>query len=177
MLPTRVWKTGTPALSAAVLDARVKPRAQFGKALPDRGVANAFQRFNAGDHGQGVAGKRARLVHGAQRGDHLHDLPLAAIGADGQAAADDLAQSRQIGRDAVERLRAAAMDAEAGHHLVEDEQRAVCGRHLAQPLQKTVGRRDQAHIAGHRLDDDGGDAVRKLRQTARARSRDRCSAR
>ena len=48
----------------------------------------------------------------------------AAEGRERQAAADDLAEDRQVGRDAVALLRAAARDAEAGDHLVEDEQRA-----------------------------------------------------
>ena len=56
----------------------------------------------------------------------------AAVGADGEAAADDLAERGHVGLHAVERLRAAERDAEAGHDLVEDEHRAVRARQLAQ---------------------------------------------
>ena len=60
-----------------------------------------------GRHRQRVAGERPRLVHGAGRGDELHDLAPSAVGAHGQPAADHLAERRQVGRDAVQRLRAA----------------------------------------------------------------------
>ena len=43
----------------------------------------------------------------------------------GQAAADDFAERGEVGLDVVELLRAAEGEAEAGHDLVEDEQRAV----------------------------------------------------
>ena len=48
-----------------------------------------------------------------------------AVRADGQSAADDLAQAGQVGRDAEALLGAAARDAETGDDLVEDQQRAV----------------------------------------------------
>ena len=50
-----------------------------------------------------------------------------------------------------------AEPAEAGDDLVEDQQDAVLGRDLAQLLQITLGRRQDAGRARHRLDDDGGD--------------------
>ena len=65
----------------------------------------------------------------------------AAVSADGQAAADDLAERGDVGRDAVQLLRAAAREAEAGHHLVEDEQRAVAPRELAQRFEEARARR------------------------------------
>jgi hypothetical protein len=54
-----------------------------------------------------------------------HDVGPAAEGRRRQPAAHDLAEGEQVGRDAVEAVPAGAGDAEAGHHLVEDEQRAV----------------------------------------------------
>ncbi len=63
-------------------------------------------------------------------------LAPAAVGADRQPAADDLAQAGQVGRDAEERLGAAVGDAEAGDHLVEDEQAAGASRELAQRRQE-----------------------------------------
>ena len=54
------------------------------------------------------------------------------------------------------------MDAEAGHHLVEDEQRPVRGRQVAQALEEAVHREDEAHVPGDRLDDDRRDLARVL---------------
>ena len=54
------------------------------------------------------------------------------------------------------------MDAEAGHHLVEDEQRPVRGRQVAQALEEAFHREDEAHVPGDRLDDDRGDLARVL---------------
>ena len=56
----------------------------------------------------------------------------------------------------------AAGAAEAGHHLVEDQQDAVPVADLADRLQVAVGRRDDAVRARHRLEDDRGDGVRPL---------------
>ena len=61
---------------------------------------------------------------------------------------------------------AAVAEAEAGDHLVEDEERAVLPRELAQALQEAGRRRHDAHVPGDRLDDDGGDLVRGARRRA-----------
>ena len=58
----------------------------------------------------------------------VHDRRRTTIGGRGQAAADDLAQNGQVGRDAVALLRPAERQAEAGHHLVEDQQGAMLAR-------------------------------------------------
>ena len=89
----------------------------------------------------------------------MHDLPFAAIRADGQSAADHLAQRGQIGLDIVKRLRATLVDAETCHHLIEDQDRAFALGDPSQAFQKSRLRRDNAHIAGHRLDDDARDLV------------------
>ena len=46
--------------------------------------------------------------------------------------------------------------AETGDDLIEDQQDAVLGGDLAQPLQVALGRRQDARGSRHRLDDDGG---------------------
>ena len=51
------------------------------------------------------------------------------------------------------------MHAEAGHHLVEDQHRAVPIAKLAQALQESRPRRDEVHVACDRLDDHAGDLV------------------
>ena len=91
----------------------------------------------------------------------LHDVGAAAVRADRQAAADDLAEAGQIGPDAEERLRAAGRRAEAGDHLVEDQQDAVRVQRSRRPVEEAVGGRHDAHVAGDRLDDDGGDRCRR----------------
>ena len=58
----------------------------------------------------------------------VHDVGAAADRGEREAAADDLAEDREVGRDAEPALRAAGPDAEAGDHLVEHEERAVRGR-------------------------------------------------
>ena len=73
----------------------------------------------------GIAAERSGLIDRAERGEEVHDVGSSAEGAAGQAAADDLAEGGQVGLDAVELLRAAEGEAEAGHDLVEDEERAV----------------------------------------------------
>ena len=87
----------------------------------------------------------------------VHDPGRGAIGRGGQAAADDLAQGRQVGRDSVPSLGTAVGDPEAGHDLVEDEHRAVLLGQLAEGLEVAGPGRDQAHVAGDRLEQDRGD--------------------
>src|SRR4030095_5933110 len=53
-------------------------------------------------------------------------------------------------------------DAEPRDDLVEDEYRVVDARDLAEPFEETRARRDHAHVAGDRLDDDGGDLAPAL---------------
>ncbi len=116
-----------------------------------------MQRRQARRHCNRVARERPRLIDRPGRGDHVHEVGAAAVSPDGQPAADDLAERRQIGPDAVKLLRPAARGAETGHDLVEDQQRAVRRGDLAKPGEESVGRRDHAHVPGDRLDNDGGD--------------------
>ena len=110
-------------------------------------------------HGDRIAGERARLVDRPQRRDLLHDRAPAAERAHRHAAADHLAQRRQVRRDAVQALHAARVDAKARHHLVEDQHHAVTVAQRAQPGQEPRPRNDQVHVAGDRLDDHAGDVV------------------
>ena len=81
-----------------------------------------------GAHRQRIAGQRAGLVDGSAGRDVTHDVAPAAIGGDREPAADHFAQRGEVGLDVVELLSAAGRHAEAGHHLVEDQQRIVCRR-------------------------------------------------
>ena len=94
-----------------------------GEQLVGLGVEQV-ERGQAGGGRQRVPGQRAGLVHGPERRQHAHDVGPAAERADRQAAADHLAEAGEVGADAEQLLGAAAGDAEAGDHLVEDQQRA-----------------------------------------------------
>src|SRR3546814_2207966 len=71
-----------------------------------------FEHRQAGGHRNRVAAERTGLVDRPARCDLLHQFTAAAVGAHRHAAADDLAEGRQVGRDAIARLRAAERDAE-----------------------------------------------------------------
>jgi len=66
----------------------------------------------------------------------------------------------------------AAGAAEAGLHLVDDEKDPLAVADRAQPLHELGGRRDEAALPLHRLDDDGGHSLgRDLASRATARAR------
>src|SRR5205823_15133297 len=71
--------------------------------------------------------------------------------------AQDFSQTGQIGQHMEALLRAAKRDAKTADHLVEDQDRAVLARDLAQVLKKTGVGRDDAHVARDWLDDHGRD--------------------
>ena len=125
MLPTRADLVGDPGLGGRRAQAGFQPRAELLEALVRRVVAQRAERARAGGRGQRIAAERAGLKHLAGRQHVVHDLGAAAVGPDGQAAADDLAERRQVGLDAQPLLRPAIGHAEAGHHFVADQQRAV----------------------------------------------------
>ena len=80
-----------------------------------------------------------------------HEVAAAAEGAHGQAAADHLAETPQVGAYPVELRGAAARQPEAGDDLVEDQQRPGTVACRPQALQETRRRRHQSHVGGHRL--------------------------
>src|SRR4030095_16584606 len=109
-----------------------------------------------------ISRQRPGLVHGAERGHMAHEAARSAVGAHRESTPDHLAEARQVGADAVELLRAAVRDAESRDDLVEDEHALVGERDLAQPLEEAGTGRYHAHVAGNRLDDDGGDLAPAL---------------
>ena len=70
-----------------------------------------------------------------------------AIGRDGKASADHFAEGAEVGLDVVELLGASGGDAEAGHHFVEDQKRAVLLRDVAEGFEEAGLGRDAAHVA------------------------------
>jgi hypothetical protein len=74
-----------------------------------------------------------------------------------KAPADDLAQTGHVGCHSIVTLGPAQGNPKPGHHLVEDQHAPVLVADLAQPLQEALDGGNTVHVAGHRLDDDGGD--------------------
>ena len=130
--------------------------AQF---VMEAGAADQAQRGQARGHRQWIARQGAGLVDRAKRRDVLHDGALAAKAADRHAAADDLAERRQVRSHAVVGLGAAEGDAETGHHFVEDQHHAIRVTQGAQAFEEAWCRGNAVHVAGDRLDDDAGDLL------------------
>ena len=118
-----------------------------GQLFVEAGALDDFQRFQAGRHGHGVARQSARLIHAAQRRNAVHDFFFSAHGRHGHPAADDFAHRGHVGRDAVQRLRAAQRHAEACHHLVVNQHCAVLCGGLAQGSDEFGAGAHQVHIA------------------------------
>src|SRR5690606_13399607 len=91
----------------------------------------------------------------------VHVLALAGDYANRIAATDHLAVRAQVGLDAEQTLRAGRVRTEAGHDLVEDQQRAGFPGYLAQFAQELHGLEIRAP-ALHGLHQHRGDLVRAL---------------
>ena len=104
--------------------ALLEPRTGHLQLLVHRPVAQPPQHGEPGRGRQRVPGQRPGLVHVADGGEALHHVRPAAERRERKSAADDLPEDGQIRRHAVALLGTAARDAEAGDHLVEDEERA-----------------------------------------------------
>src|SRR5207244_12646623 len=101
--------------------------------------------------------QRSRLIHRAGWRETLHQVAPTPEGGERQSTADDLAEAGEIGSDPVPALRPAPADPEPGDDLVEQEE-CTCPRGLlAQRLEEPRRGRNYPHVAGYRLDDDGGD--------------------
>ena len=74
---------------------------------------------------------------------------------DGQAAADNLAEGREVGRDVLALPNTAGSHPKSGHHLIKDQNAAVALGCLAQCRQKSGQRQHEPHVADVRLDDHG----------------------
>jgi hypothetical protein len=81
-------------------------------------------------------------------------IGAATVGRRRQAATHDLAERDEISGDAVASLRSRPPDTKPRHHLVENEERTVRFAPRAEAFEKACLRRDAAHVAGDRLDDD-----------------------
>ena len=93
-----------------------------------------------------------------ERIEEPHDLALAADGAERQTAADELAEHRQIGRDAQRLLQPTARHAE-GLHFIEHEDGAGRVRRLDDFAEELRLRTQHAARAEHRLEKNTGDVA------------------
>ena len=122
-------------------------------------LAEFFERGRACRDCQRIAGECAGLKDLARWEHVVQHVAAATVRAQRQSAADDLAECGEVGRDAQDLLRAAERQPEAGHHLVEDQKRAVLVCQPPRGVEKLLRRHDQPHVADHRFHDDGGDGV------------------
>ena len=164
-----------PALAAAPARRRIREIGRGVQPLVKAGNRDQIERCESGSHRHRVAGQCARLVNRAERSEPLHDVAAAAERAHRHAAADDLAERREIRAYAVQLLRAAKGHPKTGHDFIEDQQRAAVVALGAQSLEKTRDRRYAVHIAGDGFDDDAGDLSRRSAGTPRAPDPHRCN--
>ena len=116
----------------------------------------------ASRHRDRIARKRPCLVNTAERCNLPHYIQTAAISAHRHAAADNLPEGRQIGLDAVQTLRAVDAHAESRHDLVHNQERAMLLGLCGKRLQELGLRGNDAHVAGHRFNDDARNLVADL---------------
>ena len=124
-----------------------------------RPARRAVERRAARGDRERVPAQRAGLVDVAGGRDPLHQRQRPAERRRRQPAAQDLAHHGQVRQHAGQLLRAARRDAEAGDHLVEDQQRVVAGAEVAQQLEEAGRGRDQAHVGRIGLDQHRGELV------------------
>ena len=152
---------GTPMPVVERLQPRARALAEPEDVLVHGLALELLDRRERGRGRRGMAVERAGEERGLPgRGrEEVHQLGLAAERRDGPAVRHRLAERRQVGRHAGDRLVAAEPVAEARDHLVEDEHGAVLRRELAQPLQEAGLRQHGADVVGDQLEDDRGDVV------------------
>ena len=134
------------------------------------GLVQTVQRRETRRRRERVPGQGPRLVDGPGRGEQPHQVLATAEGADGKAAADHLPEGHQVRGPAavraVDPVVALARRAEAGEHLIADQQRAGGVRGLGQEAVEAdpvlLERRHHAHVRGRGLGDDRGDLLTPL---------------
>ena len=82
------------------------------------------------------------------------NVALTADGGDRKTVGHRFAHRRQVRRHAAHCLVPADVVAEAGDHLVEDQDNALAVAHRAQTLQKSLLRHQAADVVRNRLQDD-----------------------
>src|SRR6185369_3995598 len=90
----------------------------------------------------------------------IHDFGASPKRTDRQATPDNFAKASEVGRNAEPCLGSAEIEAEAGHHFIEDEERLVFPRNFQEKLQITGLWNVEARVTGNRFQDDSGNFSR-----------------
>src|SRR5690349_11610935 len=156
---------GEAVVAYRLADARGGALAVLLDVLVRRGGSHLGQHGPGGGHGQGVPVEGAdHLV--AAVGHVAHDLPGAADGGHGHAAAERLGQGDQVGLDALGPRDATGADGEAGLDLVEGEQGPVFVEQFPECGEVAGPGLDDPGVHHHRLEDHAGDLVFMLLEQA-----------
>ena len=123
------------------------------------GLGKEPKRLDAGGHRKGISRQGACLIDGSDGSDFLHDLTSAAESPYRQTAANHFAEACKVWFDLVALLSASVRYAEAGHHLVEDEDDAVLIADPPEAFEKSRFGRHAAHVPCHRLDNNACDLL------------------
>ena len=173
--PNAFTCSATPASRAASARPGGEPRAERREARVElrRELVEAPE---SGGHRQRIARQRARLIHRTGRRDELHQIRAAAVGADRQPAADDLAEAGQIRLDAGRapaRRPATARNPEITSSKISSAPAAAQTSRSARRKPSAGGTTPMLPAIGSTI--TRGDVVRGSRRTAAAPTRGRCS--
>ena len=113
-------------------------------------------------HGNWVTGEGTRLINRTGWRQRIHHVTSTAEGAYRHTAADDFAKAGQIRHHVVVGLRPSQRHAEAGHHFIDNQQRAELVTQRAQARQEISLRWNAVHVAGNRFNDDAGNILWEL---------------
>ena len=138
----------------ALLEAR-GPLGQSGVRL-DREVLEGRQ---ASSRRERIPRKRAGLIDASERRHIAHDLATRAVGAHGQATADDLAEAPHIGLHTEPLGCAAATQTKTGDDFIKEQHRPGGVAGFAKALEEARRRGHQPHVRRNRFDTDHGDRV------------------
>ena len=138
--PAKTWNSeAMPSTRASIPAPAIELASRVAEALAEVGQAlvavrrQLAQRREAGRRRDGVAVERPAVAHRARPPgvEAVHDLGPAAERRERVAAADDLAERREVRRDAEQALGPVRPDPERDD-LVEDQHRADAGREVAE---------------------------------------------
>ena len=159
MPPIDCAQNGTPARRATAVSPSVKRRVARSSAVVEARRFGERKRREARGHRHRIAGERPRLVDGTERRDLLHDARRPPKAPTGMPPPMTLPS---VVRSGVMPYSACAPPACTRKPVITSSkiEHAPCASHSARrPSRKPGARRDQVHVAGDRLDDDGGDLV------------------
>src|SRR5439155_1451358 len=118
-----------------------------------------------GGHYRYQVGVERTAVYGSARWRHrAHHFARATERTEGRAATQRLAETGQVGDDAIIALRTSCPGAKAGEDLIKDQHHRILARQFADRLEIARGRQQRAGVIVDGLHDDGRDLVTMLPQ-------------